>query len=39
LKKFAEIEEQIDKLVERSHKIGAMELKTSNICEGFKKWA
>lgn len=35
LKKFTYTEEEIDRFTE-SHKIGAMELKTKDICESLK---
>jgi dynein heavy chain len=35
LKKFSNIEEEIEK-IEVSHKIGAMELKTGNLCQGLR---
>lgn len=38
LKKFSNIEEEIEK-IETSHKIGAMELKTGNLCQGLKQHA
>jgi len=38
LKRFMNMEEEIDKFVE-SYKIGAMELKTANICQDLKNWA
>lgn len=38
LKKFSHIEEEIDK-IEHAHKIGAMELKTDNLCQQLKTWA
>lgn len=38
LKKYTRCEEEIDKFVE-SYKIGAMELKTLNICNSLKSWA
>lgn len=37
LKKFTVYEEEIDKFVD-SYKIGAMELKTANICTGLVTW-
>lgn len=38
LKKFSNIEEDIEK-IEISHKIGAMELKTSSLCTGLRQHA
>jgi dynein heavy chain len=38
LKELTRIEADIDK-IEPSHKIGAMELKTHNLCSGLKSYA
>lgn len=38
LKEYTNIEEEIDRFTE-SHKIGAMELKTKDICESLKACA
>ena len=38
LKRFSHIEDEIEK-IEASHKIGAMELKTTNLCQGLKQHA
>lgn len=38
LKKFTNIEEEIDRFPE-SHKIGAMELKTKDICDSLKRYS
>lgn len=38
LKKFSQIEEEIEKIVP-NYKIGAMELMTQNICLSFSTWA
>jgi len=38
LKKFSTDEEEIEKFVD-SKKIGAMDLRTKNICDGLTHWA